>query len=213
VDKRDPTLDHEDHASDRILMNQVKAGEPEVLRKLLTLYLHPLRRYALSFLPRAEDAEEVVQEAFVRLWEKREHWRETGSIRALLFTLTRNAAIDTLRRRRRETPLDERLSHAVSASDPTPFETTQEGELWEIAEAAIRQLPPRRQEVFRLVREGGLSYQDVAKLLGISQQTVANLMSLALASLRSTLHPLLLDDHHKSAQPRVMRGAEVTGSD
>ncbi len=213
MDKSDPTLDHEVSTSDRILMKQVKAGEPEVLRKLLTLYLRPLRRYAGTFLPRPEDAEEVVQEAFVCLWEKRERWRENGSIQALLFTLTRNGAIDTLRRRRRETPLNEGLSLGVSAPGPTPFETTQERELWEIAEAAVRQLPPRRQEVFRLVREGGLSYQEVSDLLGISRQTVANLMSLALANLRSDLQPLLLNDQPVSHALGGLKGAEKTGSD
>jgi RNA polymerase sigma-70 factor (ECF subfamily) len=64
-------------------------------------------------------------------------------------------------------------------------------ELRSMAETAVSSLPPRRQEVFRLVREGGLSYKEVAETLGISTQTVANLMSLALGDLRASLKPML----------------------
>ena len=60
-----------------------------------------------------------------------------------------------------------------------------------MAEAAVSSLPPRRQEVFRLVREGGLSYKEVAATLEIAPQTVANLMALALSDLRLSLRPIL----------------------
>jgi RNA polymerase sigma-70 factor (ECF subfamily) len=194
-------------------MYRVKSGDPEVLRRLLALFLNPLQRYAGTILSRPEDAEEAVQEAFVRLWEKREAWREDGSIQALLFTLTRNAAIDTLRKRRRETPLEGVRLRAVPTPGPTPFETAHEGELWALAEAAIRKLPPRRQEVFRLVREGGLSYREVSCVLGISPQTVANLMSLALTNLRSTLAPLFGEADDFTVRVGRQRESGASGSD
>jgi RNA polymerase sigma-70 factor (ECF subfamily) len=64
-------------------------------------------------------------------------------------------------------------------------------ELKRLAAAAVAGLPPKRREVFRLVREEGLSYKEVAEALGLSPQTVANHMSLALADLRATLRPYL----------------------
>lgn len=78
-------------------MARVKAGDPEILRFLLARYVVPLRRFAARFLGGRGDPEAVVQEAFIRLWEKRDHWREDGSVKALLFTLTRNAAVDGAR--------------------------------------------------------------------------------------------------------------------
>ena len=60
-----------------------------------------------------------------------------------------------------------------------------------MAEEAVARLTPRRQEIFRLVRENGLSYREVAEVLDLSPQTVANLMSLALADLRAALGPIL----------------------
>ncbi len=213
MEKNDRTPGGCNRGNDRVAMEQVRSGDPRILRHLLTLYLGPLQRFAGSILPHPEDAEEAVQEAFVRLWEKRETWREDGSIRALLFTLTRNAAIDAHRKRRRETPLREVRWQAVSTPDPTPFEMAQEGELWAIAEAAVQRLPQRRQEVFRLVREGGLSYQEVSRVLGISPQTVANHMSLALSELRSALKPLIEaeGDSLGRSDQKMERGA--SGSD
>jgi RNA polymerase sigma-70 factor (ECF subfamily) len=58
-----------------------------------------------------------------------------------------------------------------------------------LAAAAVTRLPERRREVFRLVREEGLSYQEIAEIMGLSTQTVANHMSLAMADLRAALKP------------------------
>jgi RNA polymerase sigma-70 factor (ECF subfamily) len=176
---------------DKDLMSGLLEGDPAVLRILLSRFFVPLRRYAQGILGGPSDAEEAAQEAFIRLWEKRDRWREDGSVQALLFTLTRNAAIDLLRRRRRESPLAESRLQTLPSPSPSPLDITREKELRSLAEEAVRNLPSRRQEVFRLVREGGLSYREVAETLGITPQTVANLMSLALADLRTSLKPLL----------------------
>jgi RNA polymerase sigma-70 factor (ECF subfamily) len=195
-------------------MEGLRAGDATVLRLLLRMYLGPLHRYAEALLSGRWDAEEVVQEAFVQLWEKRDRWREDGSVRALLFTLTRNLSIDTLRRRRRELDLGDQGLRRFSSPAPTPLEDTHEGELRSMAEAAVSSLPPRRQEVFRLVREAGLSYKEVAETLGISNQTVANLMSLALADLRASLKPLLEGEAPRQPGVRKRSAAqEASGYD
>ena len=187
--------------SDGELMGRVRAGDPEVLRTLLTRHLTQLRRYAEGLLDRPEDAEDVVQEAFVRLWEKRETWRIESSVRAILFTLTRNAAVDLLRRKRRETQLPDGWAETIPSFGPSPLHQALEGELTLMAEDAVSRLPPRRQEVFRLIREGGLSYKEVATALEIAPQTVANLMALALSDLRLSLKAILKPRPEEPALP------------
>lgn len=172
-------------------MARVRSGDPEVLRILLKRFSGPLRRYAERILGGSSDAEEAVQEAFIRLWERRDRWREDGSVMTLLYTLTRNAAVDYARRRHRERPLPEEQHSIIPSPSPTPFEDTLDEELRFEAAKAVSRLPPRRQEVFRLIREDGLTYREVGDVLNIAPQTVANLMSLALADLRSTLGPFL----------------------
>lgn len=167
------------------LIEGVRAGDSAALQSLLEIYWRPLVRYARRMLPEPEDAQDVVQEAFVRLWTRRSRWKVEGSVRALLFTVTRRAALDELRRRGRRG----RAARAFQGPTPPtlPSENAAAGELKAAAAAAVAELPPKRQEVFRLVREAGLSYSEVAEVMSVSPQTVANQMSLALSDLRRAL--------------------------
>ena len=201
------------HVLDRIpepeWMARVMAGDRDVLKLLVTRFTVPLQHFAARYLGPTGDPEGVVQEAFVRLWEKRDHWREDGSVKALLFTLTRNAAVDASRRVRREESLLEEGLEKIPSTGPTPSDHAIEAELRRLAEAAVSHLPSRRQEVFRLVREGGLSYREVSETLGISVQTVANLMSLALTDLRSALEPYLHDEPVSRAEAQEESSEEA----
>jgi len=181
--------------SDAEAVAGLQAGDAAVLKGLLGQYSAPLERFAARMLGGEGDPQDVVQEAFIRLWTRRERWDPERSVRALLFTLTRNAAVDELRRRGRSSPREGRRPAPLQPSPPpTPLDDTWSRELHRLAQEALSRLPPRRQEVFRLVREGGLTYPEVADLLGLSVQTVANHMSLALADLREALGPLLREE-------------------
>jgi RNA polymerase sigma-70 factor (ECF subfamily) len=137
-------------------------------------------------LPGEDAPEDVVQETFIRLWEHRERWRLEGSVRALLYTITRRAALDQRKRthRRQRTQAG---SREASRNVPTPAEQVEGQELHDAVETVIANLPPRRKEVFILARFDGLSYGQIAEVMGISLQTVANHFSLALADLRRSL--------------------------
>jgi RNA polymerase sigma-70 factor (ECF subfamily) len=159
---------------------------------LVASYWSPLCQYAEGILAGVADPEDVVQEAFIRLWRRRDRWDREGSVRALLYTVTRNAALDERRRGVR----DEKVRHGASRPDApaSPSEDAVAEELRAAAQAAVSRLPPRRQEIFRLAREEGLSYSEIASVLGLSAQTVANHMSMALADLRRDLAAHLVQD-------------------
>lgn len=196
------------------LMRRLREGDETVLREILKRHLPALRLYAERVLGGSGDPQEAVQEAFIRLWTHRESWRGNSSVRSLLYTITRNAALDELRRHRREVPLSEGPLVQPSGSRPDPLDALVENELLQAAERAISRLPRRRQEIFRLVREDGLTYREVAEVLDISPQTVANLMSLALQSLRVSLGPLLKAEW-VTPRPRIGAGRfrQASGSD
>jgi RNA polymerase sigma-70 factor (ECF subfamily) len=152
-------------------------------------YWSPLVGFAHRIVSEAGDPEDMVQTAFIRLWSRRRQLDETGSLRSLLYTIVRNASLDELRKRNRR---EEAQSGAVPPPSPkTPYEDVQGAELQRLAAAAVARLPERRREVFRLAREEGLSYQEIAEILHLSLQTVANHMSLAMADLRTALRPYL----------------------
>ncbi|NNM07457.1 MAG: RNA polymerase sigma-70 factor [Gemmatimonadetes bacterium] len=178
-------------SADAALVRGLRSDDPEALRHLMESYWEPLVGFAQRILSGAGDPEDTVQTAFVRLWSRRYDLDEAGSLRAFLYTIVRNASLDELRKRTRR---DEAQSSATPPASPrTPYEDVQGAELQRLAAAAVARLPERRREVFRLVREEGLSYQEVADIMDLSAQTVANHMSLAMADLRTALKPYFPD--------------------
>ena len=174
-----------DESPDLELVAGLRASNPRSLERLVEAYREPLARYADSILDGLGSEDDVVQEVLIRLWIRREALATEGSLRSLLYTMTRNQAVDE--RRRSQRAAEREKAWEPSTSRGSPFENAVERELEERAQIAVAALPARRQEVFRLVREGGLSYQEVSTVMGISPQTVANHMSLALAALRGAL--------------------------
>ena len=84
--------------SDVLLLARMRSGDAAALDLLLEQYWAPLVTYSGRLLNSHDMAEDVVQEAFIRLWEHRERWSLEGSVRALLYKITRNVATDVLRR-------------------------------------------------------------------------------------------------------------------
>jgi RNA polymerase sigma-70 factor (family 1) len=175
--------------ADGDLLVAIRSGDARALETLIATYWDALVQYAGRVLRGAADPQDVVQETFIRLWAHRERWGTDGSVRSLLYTVTRNAALDELRR-------GARALRAAEAADPPvppdqPSADAEATELRAAVEDAVAGLPAKRQEVFRLAREEGLSYAEIAAVMGLSPQTVANHMSLALADLRGALAPYL----------------------
>lgn len=187
------------NADDTQLMGRLRAGEEKALAELLDRHWEHLVRYAHSLLSDWDKAEDVAQEAYVRVWANRDGWAVGSSI-ALLYRITRNAALDVLKsvRHRQRTDGPEDLP-SRDASDSA----VEEAELETAVIAAVSSLPARRQEVFRMVREHGLSYAEIGETMSLSRQTVANHMSLALRDLRVMLrlHLPIAGDDERGADP------------
>ena len=173
--------------SDVALLSRIREGDSGALGILLERYWAPVVRYATTLLESRDAAEDIAQDTFVRLWERREAWKLEGSVRALLFRVARNLSLDELRRRsaRERTMRVARVAPSVWSPDDD-LENT---ELRALIVGAVDSLPSRRRQVFVLVRHYGLSYREAAAVLDLSPQTVANHLSLALADLRESLAP------------------------
>ncbi len=171
-------------------MDRIRAGDIGALELLLRDVWPPLVAHLAAVTGSLEAAEDAAQEAFVRLWERREDWR-AGSARALLFRIGRNAALDEGRRARVRGRLAAERSRSGVASPPTPDGDLDRSELRLRLDAALDRLPPRRREVFELIRFSGLSHEEAADAMGLATQTVANHMSLALRDLRAALADLV----------------------
>lgn len=147
--------------------------------------LHRYARFLTGSNPAADD---LVQEAFVRLWEMREALDEDRSVRALLFRIVRNEAYNHNRNQRRRAALLREGADLLPAFSPVnPESQLAAAHLGARLRRWIGLLPERQREALLLTRYGGLSHHEAAEAMGISSRTVNNHLVRALEALRDRI--------------------------
>jgi RNA polymerase sigma-70 factor (family 1) len=178
-------------SSDKAYLAALVSGNELAFEALFTRYYAGLLRYAKTLLRYPTDAaEDVVAEVFCTLWTSRTQLAVAGSLAAYLYTAVKHRAFDRLREQRR-TPLEaaDELPHTqLEAEHLQPDQLLAYQELSEQLAHLIGLLPERTRQVFQLHREGGLTYEEMAGLLGISINSVKTHMFRALRFLKSTLY-------------------------
>ncbi|TVP49092.1 MAG: RNA polymerase sigma-70 factor [Gemmatimonadales bacterium] len=171
------------------LMERIHRGDRKAMDTLVAEYWDRLVAFTAGMNGSTESAEDLVQGVFLRIWEGRGEWTPTDRLQGLLYRMTRNAALNGIRDQRNRTRL---LSGFQSwrSRPATPDEALDQQDMTMSVEMAVASLPPRQREVFILARYHGQSYREIADVLEVSPQTVANHMSAALRALRSQLQHL-----------------------
>ncbi len=177
-----------------------------MLDELLRRFWRPLVAYVSRLLDDTETAEDVVQRAFVRLWEYGHAIPVGDGVRPFLYRIVRNLASNEWRRRQtRRSWLDgESMLHPTAVM---PSRDIEEDELASALAAAVERLPARRREVFVLSRYHALTNAQIAEVLSIAPQTVANQLVSALRELRAALAPYLGERPVPSL--RIVRGTDA----
>lgn len=150
-------------------------------------YYEPLCRFAFSLVDSVEMAEEIVSDVFVKIWKKQENLAIKTSLRAYLFTSVRNQSIDYLRKAVRQRTQPAEICSSFPSNYDSPEERTISSELEVFIEAAIDALPPQGRKIFRLSRDNGMKYHEIADHLHISIKTVETHMGRSLKYLRERL--------------------------
>ncbi|MFH0895262.1 MAG: RNA polymerase sigma-70 factor [Bacteroidota bacterium] len=143
--------------------------------------------FALKYVKDMDTAREIVQEAFLNMWEKRDGMDPNRSVNSYITTSVHNRCLNYLRDNKKfnRNLLD--LEGLLLISDKSPADRMVENELAEKIQAALNELPEKCREVFLLSRNENLKYQEIADRLGISIKTVETQMSKALAHMRVQL--------------------------
>jgi len=166
----------------------IAAGDAQALEHLFKAHYRPLCGFALGYLKDADQAEDIVQELFVRLWQDREGLSITTSVKSYLFTAVRNRCLNALAVKKRMRPLDEEVHDAPMGEDREEDELTERAAR---VQAVIEALPTERRKIFRMSRNEGMKYHEIAERLGLSVKTVENQMGKALKTLREELADLM----------------------
>jgi RNA polymerase sigma-70 factor (ECF subfamily) len=149
-------------------------------------YYSPLCKYAYGFVPDQDLCEDMVQDIFLKIWDKTPNI--STSLSSYLYRAVKNACIDQMKKSMQQSILPiEEVEDPIDA----PFELNREENLNTIrekVETAIQNLPPRCREVFIMRRNMQMSYDEISESLNISKKTVENQMNSAIKKLRAQLN-------------------------
>jgi RNA polymerase sigma-70 factor (ECF subfamily) len=171
---------------------ELKAGNIKVYETVFLYFYKPLCQHAYSILRNHDEAEDIVQKTFCKLWDQREKIEIYTSIGSYLQKMVHNACLNKIKQMQRQSEHHEEIAYySVSAGNDVEY-AIEYKELHHQIELAIESLPQRCREVFLLSRMQHLSYAEIAKKLQISHNTVETQIVKALKTLRLKLKDYIL---------------------
>lgn len=163
---------------------------------IYNLYCHKLHLFVIRYLKQEEDAEEIIQDVFVKIWENRNQINTHASFESFLFTISYNSTISLLRKRLNERKSREYLKSVQQIHDTyNVIDDLHYKELNKMAQSLIEQLTPRQKEIYTLSREKGMTHKEIAEQLNISENTVKNHLVSILKFLKSNMHINLIANY------------------
>jgi RNA polymerase sigma-70 factor, ECF subfamily len=170
------------------LARRIKLGDEQAFELLFRKYYVRLCAYSNKFLNEPEDAKEIVQDVFAKIWEGRDDIDPECSLKSYVFKIAQNLSINKLRRNKVESRYTEiyKLVY-IENHEFSAHESLVARELEYNITSSIEKLPSECRKVFELSRVEGLKYREIAETLNISVKTVEAQMSKALRSLRIEL--------------------------
>lgn len=163
--------------------------DTQAYKQLFLLFYPSLVPFAVSIIKSKELAEEIVSDVFIRIWEKRHQLDKVENLSFYLFTAVKNKCITRLNgsKHKAEIMITD-ISFEFRSIYHDPEQRMISAEMITQIHALIQELPPRCKLIFKLVKEEGLKYKEVAELLQVSVKTVENQMSLAFKKIGTAIN-------------------------
>lgn len=164
------------HSNTQFLLNiqqQIALGNAQAFRALYDLYFQKLWQFAKAIVKTKDSATEVVDEVFVNIWRNKASIQKIENLKVYLYTATRNKALTFLSKQAQQklfNPFDD--ANVEIYDELSPDQQMITTEIFHKIHQAVNHLPPKCKIIFKLVREEGLKYKEVAKVLQISENTV-----------------------------------------
>ena len=168
-----------------LLLLRIGGGDETAFREVFDHYKARFHSAAFKMTRSAELAEDIVQEVFIALWDKRKKVAAAKNPEAYLFTILHNSIYAQFRKLALERQLKKKLSEEPEAMEENPVEMLllekENRELWE---NVVSSMPAQQQLVYRLSKQEGLSREEIAQKLNISPNTVRNHLSASIEFIR-----------------------------
>jgi RNA polymerase sigma-70 factor (ECF subfamily) len=181
--------------SDERLMARFQRGDARAFEVLVSRHRTPVFSFLLRLVGERTRAEDLLQEAFLRVVRAAPEWEARARFTTWLYGIARNLAIDESRRAafRRTEPLEgagpgcDPPAALLASGDPLPDRAAEAALLRPRLEAALASLPAEQREVFLLREQAGLPFREIASVTGTPENTVKSRMRYALEGLRAAL--------------------------
>lgn len=173
-----------------MLLNALAKGDEKAFEKIYLNYYKKTLFFITGLTKSPDDAEELAQEVFIKLWTNRKNIDTTLPIHNYIYTIARNTTFNFIKHRLME--LDYQNECPVSIETETSEEIFFAKEISLLIDMTVSRMPVQRQRIYRMSRNEGISNEEIATQLQISKKTVENQLSLALGELRKVILGFLL---------------------
>ncbi len=161
---------------------RLRLDDRRVIDEIYEMYHAKIFRFSVSYLKNEDDAYDVVQDVFIKLWEHRLSLKKDTNFDAFLFTVAKNTVLSLFRKRTTEQRYRSDLSSSSGETEVNKIENDLDFEfLKKRYNQLIEKLPPKRKEIFILSREKGLTNKEIASTKGISEKTVEDHLAKSLS--------------------------------
>ncbi|MBC7425568.1 MAG: RNA polymerase sigma-70 factor [Bacteroidia bacterium] len=173
--------------TDTDLYIEVKAGSGTAFETLFKRYYSTLCSYAGKIIKNSDASEEIVQDCFVKLWEKRANINIDSSVKSYLYRSVHNACLNGIKHEAIKDTYKNLQAQHYSSSFAFATDALHASELQTSIQKAIDTLPPQCKTIFTMSRFEELSYREIAEILNLSIKTIENQMGKALKIMRLQL--------------------------
>ncbi|MDP4290952.1 MAG: RNA polymerase sigma-70 factor [Bacteroidota bacterium] len=172
------------------LIKRLRQDDEKAFNTLFYQYHERVYNLARRFLPFKEDAEEIVQIVFIALWENRYQVDQTKPLSHYILAIARHWIYNTVKKNIYRQGYLDHLQQQNKSLDFVTEDAVSYNELNSLVEKLTTDLPPKRSEIFRLSRNEGLSYREIASRLSITESTVNTQLTKALDYVRKNIKAL-----------------------
>ena len=187
IRKKPINLNKQKDITDADLAHRIKYGEKKAYQKLFERYAPKIHQFSLSYLKNEEDAEELVQDVFLKIWEKREILDASQNIKAYIFKIAVNTIYDFIRYKNIESAFSDFAKVNFNRSSNDTWDTVVFEEMKTTLNGLIAKMPEQRKRIFRLSKTKGLTNDEIAQKLNLSKRTVENQLYRAIIFLKEHL--------------------------
>jgi len=182
--------------NEQLLLEKAKAGDVAAFEELIEAYQKKVYNLALRIIGNADDAADLAQEAFIRIFKAISGFKEQSSFSTWVYRITTNVCLDEIRRRknRKVISLDEEihvddgdLKRQVVSDETGPDEAAEREELRRVVNEAISSLPVEQRTAITLRDLNGMSYEQIAQILNCPAGTVKSRINRARQALKNVL--------------------------